>query len=59
MEWLYSLINQDKIGENKLSAMTQKWRGTMGNKNIRKIIVFIMLFAMLASTLLAGLTFLL
>ncbi|WP_156509805.1 stressosome-associated protein Prli42 [Rossellomorea aquimaris] len=31
----------------------------MGNKNIRKIIVFIMLFAMLASTLLAGLTFLL
>ncbi|MBV6683712.1 MULTISPECIES: stressosome-associated protein Prli42 [Rossellomorea] len=31
----------------------------MGNKKIQRIIVFIMLFAMIASTIMAGLTFLL
>ncbi|MCA1063307.1 stressosome-associated protein Prli42 [Rossellomorea sp. AcN35-11] len=31
----------------------------MGNKKIQKIIVFVMLFAMIASTIMAGLTFLL
>ncbi|NMH68702.1 stressosome-associated protein Prli42 [Bacillus sp. RO3] len=31
----------------------------MGNKKIQKIMVFVMLFAMIASTIMAGLTFLL
>ncbi|MGF3103569.1 stressosome-associated protein Prli42 [Rossellomorea sp. DUT-2] len=31
----------------------------MGNKKLQKIIVFVMLFAMVASTIMAGLTFLL
>ncbi|MCA1058204.1 stressosome-associated protein Prli42 [Rossellomorea aquimaris] len=31
----------------------------MGNKKVQKIIVFVMLFAMIASTIMAGLTFLL
>ncbi|KAA0560979.1 MULTISPECIES: stressosome-associated protein Prli42 [Bacillaceae] len=31
----------------------------MGNKKLQKIIVFVMLFAMIASTIMAGLTFLL
>ncbi|WP_201713424.1 stressosome-associated protein Prli42 [Rossellomorea arthrocnemi] len=31
----------------------------MGNKKMQKIIVFVMLFAMIASTIMAGLTFLL
>ncbi|CAN7333754.1 MULTISPECIES: stressosome-associated protein Prli42 [Bacillaceae] len=31
----------------------------MGNKKMQKIIVFVMLFAMIASTIMAGLSFLL
>ncbi|WP_179884952.1 stressosome-associated protein Prli42 [Bacillus sp. AFS015802] len=31
----------------------------MGNKKVQKLIVFVMLFAMIASTIMAGLTFLL
>ncbi|MBH9968390.1 stressosome-associated protein Prli42 [Bacillus sp. V3] len=31
----------------------------MGNKKMRKIVVYLMLFAMIASTIMAGLTFLL
>ncbi|MBW3113445.1 MULTISPECIES: stressosome-associated protein Prli42 [Bacillaceae] len=31
----------------------------MGNKKVQKIVVLVMLFAMIASTIMAGLTFLL
>ncbi|WP_171910695.1 stressosome-associated protein Prli42 [Rossellomorea aquimaris] len=31
----------------------------LGNKKMRKIVVYLMLFAMIASTIMAGLTFLL
>ncbi|MEG9297371.1 stressosome-associated protein Prli42 [Mangrovibacillus sp. Mu-81] len=31
----------------------------MGNKKMQKIVVYLMLFAMIASTIMAGLTFLL
>jgi hypothetical protein len=36
-----------------------EWRDSMGNKKMQKIVVYLMLFAMIASTIMAGLTFLL